>query len=144
MSAAASVPSGQIETIAKTPPELSEKLDAQFAATTTALEAEPTLETLQSLQQQWQASGWDSLVEHITRAAGGQRFGRVRALCAMFSVRRRYPAPSLSGHAGDRRAHRGVSKAAGSNSDFCGRFNRIKSWWNKEAASPNIPLSKVP
>jgi X-X-X-Leu-X-X-Gly heptad repeat protein len=33
---------------------LSEKLAAQFTATKTALEAEPTLETLQTLQQQWQ------------------------------------------------------------------------------------------
>ena len=33
---------------------MSEKLDAQFAATTKTLEAEPTLDTLQSLQQDWQ------------------------------------------------------------------------------------------
>ncbi len=56
-------PSAQIENIAKTLPELSEKLDAQFAATTKALEAEPTLETLQNEQQLWQATqlqvtGW--------------------------------------------------------------------------------------
>ena len=56
-------PSAQIENIAKTLPELSEKLDAQFAATTKNLEAEPTLETLQNEQQQWQsaqlqATGW--------------------------------------------------------------------------------------
>ena len=56
-------PSAQIENIAKTLPELSEKLDAQFAATTKSLEAEPTLETLQNEQQLWQAAqlqvtGW--------------------------------------------------------------------------------------
>ena len=51
---ASAAPSAQIETIAKTLPDLSEKLDAQFAATTKTLEAEPTLDTLQSLQQDWQ------------------------------------------------------------------------------------------
>ena len=56
-------PSAQIENIAKTLPELTEKLDAQFAATTKSLEAEPTLETLQNEQQLWQsaqlrATGW--------------------------------------------------------------------------------------
>jgi small-conductance mechanosensitive channel len=56
-------PSAQIENIAKTLPELSEKLDAQFVATTKSLEAEPTLETLQNEQQLWQAAqlqatGW--------------------------------------------------------------------------------------
>lgn len=47
-------PSAQIENIAKTLPQLSEELDAQFAATTKTLELEPTLDTLQSLQQDWQ------------------------------------------------------------------------------------------
>ena len=47
-------PSAQIESIAKTLHESSEKLDEQFAAMTKSLEAEPTLETLQSLQQDWQ------------------------------------------------------------------------------------------
>ena len=56
-------PSAQIENIVKTLPELSEKLDAQFEATTKSLEAEPTLETLQNEQQLWQsaqlqATGW--------------------------------------------------------------------------------------
>ena len=51
---ATSAPSAQIESIAKTLPESSEKLDAHFAATTKSLEAEPTLEMLQSLQQDWQ------------------------------------------------------------------------------------------
>jgi len=56
-------PRAQIENIAKTFPELSAKLDAQFAATTKSLEAEPTLETLQNEQQLWQsaqlrATGW--------------------------------------------------------------------------------------
>ncbi|MGH7845524.1 MAG: hypothetical protein ACREQW_10185, partial [Candidatus Binatia bacterium] len=60
---ASAAPSAQIESIAKTLPELSEKLDAQFMATPKSLEAEPTLETLQNEQQQWhsaqlQATGW--------------------------------------------------------------------------------------
>ena len=60
---ASAAPGAQIESIAKTLPDLSEKLDAQFAATTKSLEAEPTLDTLQSLQQDWQrrqlaATGW--------------------------------------------------------------------------------------
>lgn len=60
---ASSAPSAQIESIAKTLPESSEKLDAQFAAMTKSLEAEPTLDTLQSLQQDWQrreleTKGW--------------------------------------------------------------------------------------
>jgi hypothetical protein len=60
---AGATPSAQIENIAKTLPEFSEKLDAQLAATTKSLEAEPTLETLQNEQQLWQsaqlqATGW--------------------------------------------------------------------------------------
>lgn len=60
---AGATPSAQIENIAKALPALSEKLDAQFVATTKSLEAEPTLETLQNEQQQWQsahlqATGW--------------------------------------------------------------------------------------
>ena len=51
---AAAAPSAQIETIAKTLPELSETLDAQFVTTTETLEAEPTLDALQSMQQDWQ------------------------------------------------------------------------------------------
>ena len=51
---ASATPSAQIESIAKTLPDSSEKLDGQFAATTKSLEAEPTLDTLQSLQQDWQ------------------------------------------------------------------------------------------
>jgi len=59
----ATAPNAQIESIAKTLPELSEKLDAQFLATTKMLEAAPTLETLQNEQQQWQSAqlqstGW--------------------------------------------------------------------------------------
>ena len=46
--------SAQIKNIAKTLPELSETLSAQFAATTKSLEAEPTLDTLQTLQQDWE------------------------------------------------------------------------------------------
>jgi potassium-dependent mechanosensitive channel len=54
---ASAAPSAQIETIAKTLPELSETLDAQFAATSETLESEPTLDVLQSLQQDWQRRG---------------------------------------------------------------------------------------
>jgi small-conductance mechanosensitive channel len=55
--------SAQIQNIAKTLPEFSDKLDQEFAVTTTTLEAEPSLESLQALQQQWQrrqveATGW--------------------------------------------------------------------------------------
>jgi small-conductance mechanosensitive channel len=60
---AGATPSAQIENIAKALPAFSEKLDAQFAATTKNLETESTLETLQNEQQQWQsaqlqATGW--------------------------------------------------------------------------------------
>jgi potassium-dependent mechanosensitive channel len=51
---AGAVPSAQIENIAKTLPDLSKKLDGQLATTTKTLEAEPTLDTLQTLQQDWQ------------------------------------------------------------------------------------------
>ncbi len=51
---ASAAPGAQIESIAKTLPESSEKLDGQFAATTKILEADPTLDTLQSLNQDWQ------------------------------------------------------------------------------------------
>jgi potassium efflux system protein len=51
---ASAAPGAQIESIAKTLPEFSEKLDAQFTVTIKTLEAEPTLDTLQSLQQDWQ------------------------------------------------------------------------------------------
>jgi len=55
--------SAEIEIIAKTLPELSEKLNQEFVATTKRLEVEPALEALQSLQQDWQqrlveATGW--------------------------------------------------------------------------------------
>jgi small-conductance mechanosensitive channel len=55
--------SAQIQIIAKTLPEFSEKLDQEFAVATKTLEAEPSLESLQALQQQWQrrqveATGW--------------------------------------------------------------------------------------
>ncbi|MGH7484488.1 MAG: mechanosensitive ion channel family protein, partial [bacterium] len=52
---------------------MSEKLDAQFAATTQSLEAEPTLETLQNEQQLWQTAqlqttGWlNALTLEATR-----------------------------------------------------------------------------
>ena len=46
--------SADIESIAKTLPDISEKLDRQLAATTKTLTAEPSLDTLQSLQQDWQ------------------------------------------------------------------------------------------
>jgi small-conductance mechanosensitive channel len=69
--AASAVPGAQIESIAKSLPESSEKLDAQFAATTESLETEPTLDMLQSLQQDWQrrqleTTGWLSAL--TTRA----------------------------------------------------------------------------
>ncbi len=51
---ASAAPSAQIETIGQTLPDLSEKLDVEFAITTKTLEAEPTLDVLQSLQQDWQ------------------------------------------------------------------------------------------
>ncbi|HVO95267.1 MAG TPA: mechanosensitive ion channel domain-containing protein [Terriglobales bacterium] len=52
--ATAAAPS--VENIAKSLPDLSQHLDAQLAVTKTILDGEPTLETLQSLQQQWQRS----------------------------------------------------------------------------------------
>ena len=51
---AAAAPSTQVESIAKSLSGLSEQLDGQFAATRLTLEAEPSLEALQTLQQQWQ------------------------------------------------------------------------------------------
>ena len=51
---ASAAPSAQIETIGQTLPDLSDKLDVEFAITTKTLEAEPTLDVLQSLQQDWQ------------------------------------------------------------------------------------------
>ncbi|HEX5690883.1 MAG TPA: hypothetical protein VFX76_12810, partial [Roseiflexaceae bacterium] len=59
---ASAAPGAQIETIANTLPELSEKLDAQFAATTKTLEGEPTLDILQSLQQDWHRRELDAKV----------------------------------------------------------------------------------
>ena len=55
--------SAQIQIIAKTLPEFSAKLDQEFAVAAKTLEAEPSLESLQALQQQWQrrqveATGW--------------------------------------------------------------------------------------
>jgi len=52
-----------IGSIAKMLPDMSEKLDRQLAATTKTLDAEPSLDTLQSLQQDWQrresyTKGW--------------------------------------------------------------------------------------
>ena len=70
---ASAAPNAQIENIIKALPELSEKLDAQLAATTKNLEAEPTLETLQNEQQQWQraqlqTTGWlNTLTRRATR-----------------------------------------------------------------------------
>ncbi|HEU4344821.1 MAG TPA: hypothetical protein VFU31_25000, partial [Candidatus Binatia bacterium] len=74
---AAAAPSTQIESIAKSLPDLSDKLDAQSAATTATLEAEPTLETLQTLQQQWQrtqleTTGWlSALTRQATKLQDG-------------------------------------------------------------------------
>src|SRR5215475_7287316 len=67
------VTSVQIENISKSLPELNEKLDGDFAETTAALAAEPTLETLQTLQQQWQRNqleptAWlNTLTQHATK-----------------------------------------------------------------------------
>ena len=62
-----------IESIAKMLPDISEKLDRQLAATTKTLTAEPSLDTLQSLQQDWrrrelETKGWLSqLTAHATK-----------------------------------------------------------------------------
>ncbi|MGH7795063.1 MAG: mechanosensitive ion channel domain-containing protein [Candidatus Binatia bacterium] len=74
---ASAASSAQIDTIAKTLPDLSESLDAEFAATTRSLEAEPSLEMLQALQQQWQrrqmeTTGWlSALTQQATRLQNG-------------------------------------------------------------------------
>jgi potassium-dependent mechanosensitive channel len=49
-----------IGSIAKMLPDMSEKLHRQLAATTKILEAEPSLDTLQSLQQDWQRRELDT------------------------------------------------------------------------------------
>jgi small-conductance mechanosensitive channel len=73
---ASAAPSAQIETIAKTLPGLSKKSDAQLAVTTKSLEAEPTLQTLQTLQQQWhrhqlETTGWlSTLTQQATKLQG--------------------------------------------------------------------------
>ena len=65
--------SADIESITKTLPDISEKLDRQLAATTKTLTAEPSLDTLQSLQQDWrqrelETKGWLSqLTAHATK-----------------------------------------------------------------------------
>ncbi|MGE5306019.1 MAG: mechanosensitive ion channel domain-containing protein [Alphaproteobacteria bacterium] len=51
---AAAAPSARIENISRAIPDLSKHLDAQVAETRLTLEAEPSLETLQTLQQEWQ------------------------------------------------------------------------------------------
>jgi small-conductance mechanosensitive channel len=73
----ATVPSAQIDAISKSLPELSEKLDAHFAETTRTLEAEPTLETLQTLQQQWQRHQVETtgLLNTLTQQATKQQDG---------------------------------------------------------------------
>ena len=60
---ASAAPGAQIESIAKNLPGSSEKLHEHFAAMERILKAEPTLDTLQNLQQEWQrrevsAKGW--------------------------------------------------------------------------------------
>jgi potassium-dependent mechanosensitive channel len=63
----------QIETIRKTLPQLSERVESLFAATTKSLQAEPTLEILQTEQEQWQsaqlqATSWlSTLTQHATK-----------------------------------------------------------------------------
>ena len=51
---ASAVPSAQIENIIKSLPASSEKLHEHLAALGRILKAEPTLDTLQNLQQEWQ------------------------------------------------------------------------------------------
>jgi potassium efflux system protein len=51
---AAAAPSARIENIFKSLPGLGKQLDAQVAVTRLTLEADPSLSTLQTLQQQWQ------------------------------------------------------------------------------------------
>jgi len=51
---AAAAPNRRVKDISNSLPALSQQLDAQLEATKLALEAEPSLETLQTLQQQWQ------------------------------------------------------------------------------------------
>ena len=65
------VPSAQFESIAKSLPELSEKIDAQLAATKTTLEAEPILDTLQSLQLLWlrEQAATSALMSTLTQQA---------------------------------------------------------------------------
>ena len=67
----AAEPSAQIESIAKSLPELSEKIDAQLAATKTTLEAEPILDTLQALQQLWlrEQAATSALLSTLTQQA---------------------------------------------------------------------------
>src|SRR4030095_9571543 len=70
-------PSAQIESIAKSLPDLIGRLDARNAETNTTLETSPPSETLQSLQQQWQrhqveATTWlNELTLQATRLQDG-------------------------------------------------------------------------
>src|SRR5262245_22374751 len=70
-------PSAQIENIANSLPDLSERIDAQSVETKTILETEPTLDTLQTLQQQWQRHQVEAkvrlnaLTQHATRLQDG-------------------------------------------------------------------------
>ena len=73
----AAAPGAAIEHIAKSLPAYSQKLDAEVETTKIDLQTEPTLETLQALQQQWQrfqldASAWlNTLTQQATKLQDG-------------------------------------------------------------------------
>lgn len=74
---AASVSVADIDRIAKSLPDISEKLDAQIESTAITLDGAPSLETLQSLQQQWQSrqnelTAWlNTLTQQATKLQDG-------------------------------------------------------------------------
>ena len=67
----AAAPGAQIENISRSLPEVSKRLDEYFAETKATLEAEPTLELLQTLQQRWQRDQADQTawLNTLTRQA---------------------------------------------------------------------------
>ncbi|HYA28907.1 MAG TPA: hypothetical protein VEI95_08825, partial [Acidobacteriota bacterium] len=74
---AAAAPSAQIENISNSLPELSKKLDEYLAETRATLAAQPSLEVLQTLQQDWQrdqvdATAWlNTLTQQATKLQNG-------------------------------------------------------------------------
>ena len=74
---AAAAPSAQIENVAKSLSDQSKNLDEQLGVTKSTLETEPTLETLQALQQQWQryqldTTAWlNTLTQQATKLQDG-------------------------------------------------------------------------